>query len=353
MKQTPLTDYSKRLGAKMAEFAGYDMPIQYEGILAEHKAVRESAGIFDVSHMGHARIFDPSVSRLLSRSLEKVPLGKGAYNLIMKEDGGIIDDAFVYRLGEREWHIVLNASRKEVDVEYLKNAKKLDGIAMLAVQGPKVIGMIGELAPRRGVAVDASVLGVKILLAVRTGYTGEDGFEMIVADASAEKLFERLIDAGMKPCGLGARDLLRLEAALPLYGLEISETIDPYEAGLGFAVELDRDDFIARSALIRRKEAPTRRRVGLTVAKGPVPRHEHEVLSAEGKIVGKVTSGSFSPILGKGIALALVEKNSKPEKIKIRETICNAAEVSLPFYRRKKCLASVEMRLSGCQNKTF
>lgn len=335
MKKTPLYNLHRRLNAKMADFAGYEMPIQYEGIFAEHKAVREKCGVFDVSHMGHAAIRKPEISRLLSRSLLNIKIGKGAYTLILKENGGIIDDTFIYRFSENYWHIVLNASRKEVDVDYLSDVEPIPELAMLAVQGPEVISMLGELCQKRSIAENIEVLGIKIIFAARTGYTGEDGYELILPVESAETFMERLIDEGVKPCGLGARDLLRLEAALPLYGHEITEEINPYEAGLGFAVELDRD-FIARKALVELQNNLKRKRTGLLTPKGPVPRQNFDVLNDEEKSIGIVTSGSFSPLLDKGIALALIDINSKPASIKIRNSKISVEETDLPFYRRKR-----------------
>ncbi len=332
---TPLTALHRARGARIVPFAGYEMPVQYEGILAEHRAVRTRAGIFDVGHMGHCRVTSPAISRFLSRPLEKIAVGKSCYALIMNEEGGIVDDCISYRLGESLWHIVLNASRKQVDVETLRDVEPRFDLAMIACQGPDVVPVLGELCPRRGFAAEIEVLGVPVELAARTGYTGEDGFELVVRPQNAEPLWKGLLERGFAPCGLGSRDLLRIEAALPLYGQEISETIDPFEAGLGFAVDFDRGDFVGRAALERRKVAPTRRRAGLNVKKGSVPRHDHEVVDASGRVVGVVTSGTYSPLLDQGIALALVDKESTPSAVRIRGVDCQAVEVELPFYRRQ------------------
>ncbi|MEK8024189.1 MAG: glycine cleavage system aminomethyltransferase GcvT [Candidatus Hydrogenedentota bacterium] len=340
IKKTPLTDAHRALGAKMGPFAGYDMPIQYEGILAEHKAVRTKCGIFDVSHMGHCLTSDPGISRILSRPLDKISLGKSCYMLIMNPDGGIIDDCIAYRMKDDLWHIVLNASRKEIDVAALGNVTPRFELAMIALQGPEAISLAGELCPRRGFATNVNVLGVDVTLVARTGYTGEDGYEFVLPAESAGLLWKKLMDNGAAPCGLGVRDLLRIEAGLPLYGMDISEETDPYETGLAFAVDLDRPEgsFLAREALLRRKDGP-RRRAGLKLPKGAVPRHDYPVADASGRTVGKVTSGTFSPLLDCGIALALVEKSSRPNAVRIRGTDCIAEEVALPFYRspgRKK-----------------
>jgi aminomethyltransferase len=336
VKTTPLTASHKRLGAKMAPFAGYEMPIQYAGIIAEHKAVREDAGIFDVSHMGHARITDRSVARFLSRPLERASIGKSSYALIMTPEGGIVDDCIYYGLQDGSWHIVLNASRKEVDIETLKSVTPLPNLSMIALQGPKALAIAGEICPRRGCVENATVLGVEVELTARTGYTGEDGYEFMLDASKAETLWTRLMEKGAKPCGLGARDVLRIEAGLPLYGSDIDTTTDPYETGLAFAVDFEgREDFIAADALRRRKDG-ARRRVGLTVSKGAVPRHEYPVVDATGRAIGVVTSGTYSPLLEKGLALALVEKNAHPAAIRIRGADCHAEEVPLPFYRRRR-----------------
>jgi aminomethyltransferase len=336
VKTTPLTAAHKRLGAKMAPFAGYEMPIQYQGILAEHKAVRERAGIFDVSHMGHAHVTDRSVSRLLSRPLERAAIGKSCYALIMTPEGGIVDDCIFYGLTDGSWHIVLNASRKDVDVATLKSVMPLSRLSMIALQGPQALEIAGEICPRRGCAERANVLGIEVELTARTGYTGEDGYEFMLDASKAEALWTRLMEKGAMPCGLGARDLLRVEAGLPLYGSDIDTTTDPFETGLSFAVELDgRDDFIAGEALRRRKDG-ARRRAGLTVPKGAVPRHGYAVVDADGRDIGVVTSGTYSPLLERGLALALVEKNAHPAAIRIRGADCHAEEVPLPFYRRRR-----------------
>ncbi len=339
---TPLTADHRARGAKMAAFAGYDMPIQFAGILAEHAAVRRECGVFDVSHMGHCRTANPAVSRVLSRPLSRMPVGKGTYGLILNDRGGIIDDCISYRLSETEWHIILNASRKEVDVATLNGAgggpvTPLPDLAMIALQGPKALALAGELCPRRGFARDGQVLGVPVTLACRTGYTGEDGFEFVLPSAHALELWTKLIAAGAAPCGLGARDLLRIEAGLPLYGMDIGEETDPWESGLAFAVDLeDRPELAAREVLAARRDQGTHRRAGLRAPKGAVPRHGYPVLDAAGRVIGEVTSGTFSPLLDAGIALARVEKNATPTAVRIRSSDCAVTEVPLPFYRRSK-----------------
>lgn len=336
LKSTPFAELHRAAGAKMAPFAGYDMPVQYAGVLAEHAAVRHRIGIFDVSHMGHAIIENPAVSFHLSRPIEEIAMGKSCYLLILNAQGGIIDDCIVYRIGAHRWHIIANASRKEVDFDALEKIAPIirrPELAMIACQGPGVLPLLGELAPRRGFTPNREVLGVEVELTARTGYTGEDGYEFVLEGSLAPELWTRLIEKGAEPCGLAARDLLRIEAGLPLYGSDMDETTTPYETGLEFALHPDRD-FIAHDSLTKR--VTTRRRAGLTMPKGAVPRHGYPVLDAAGAKVGEVTSGTFSPLLDKGLALAIVAADSKPAAIEIRGRACPAEEVSLPFYRRKK-----------------
>lgn len=318
------------------------MPIQFAGILSEHAAVRTACGVFDVSHMGHALVADTAASRILSRPLERMAEGKGTYGLILNDRGGIVDDCIAYRIGAQAWHVILNASRKEVDLAALRAAspggiQALPGLAMIALQGPSALGLVGELCPRRAFVAGVSVLGVPVRLACRTGYTGEDGYEFVVEADRALPLWSALLAAGAAPCGLGARDLLRIEAGLPLYGTDIDEETDPWESGLGFAVDLEgRTELLARTALVRRREEGTRRRVGLRAPKGAVPRHGHAVLDAGGRVIGEVTSGTYSPALDAVVAIARVEKAGAPAAVRIRTSDCAVQEVPLPFYRRPK-----------------
>jgi aminomethyltransferase len=336
LKRTPLFELHRAAGGRLVPFAGYEMPVQYAGILAECKAVREAAGIFDVSHMGQAHLRSAASFGKLSRSPAKAELGAALYTLIMRSDGGIIDDCIFYRHADSFWTVVLNASRKEIDLSVLEDAMTLPTRAMIALQGPEAVAMIGELCPRRRFVSDIEVLGARIAVACRTGYTGEDGYEFMLEAEEAPRLWKRLIDCGAAPCGLGARDLLRLEAGLPLYGHEMNETTNPWETGLGFAVDLDRDDdFAAREALTRLKESP-RRRAGLKVVKGAVPRAECPVVDVAGREIGVVTSGAYSPLLDAGIALARIERSAVPAAVRIRGTDCLAEEVPLPFHRRRR-----------------
>lgn len=335
MKETPLTEIHRNSGARLVEFAGYLMPIQYEGIVKEHLAVRQAAGIFDVSHMGHFRISDATVSRFLSRPLQSIPVGESTYALIMNEGGGIEDDCIVYRIAEDDWHMVVNAARKEHDARYLKKIEVMSELAMIALQGPDALRIAGEICDRKTFARDVTVLGVPVKLTARTGYTGEDGYEFILAPDNARKLWNKLTDAGVTPCGLGARDSLRIEAGLPLYGTDMDEETFPSEAGLSFAVDKEHTELIANKAL--EKKQPVHKRAGLLLEKGPVPRTGCPVLDEAGNEIGIVTSGTFSPVLETGVAIARIRRDeAEPASVKIRNNACSCEVVKLPFYRRKK-----------------
>lgn len=339
---TPLTTDHRARGARMAEFAGYDMPIQFSGILAEHAAVRGACGLFDVSHMGHALLRDEAASGILSRPLGRMAVGRGTYALLLNDRGGIVDDCLVYRLDAGAWHIILNASRKAVDLAALEavapnGVEPLPELAMIALQGPTAVATVGELCPRRGFATGIDVLGVRVRIACRTGYTGEDGYEFVVDADEAVTLWTRLVEAGAVPCGLGARDLLRIEAGLPLYGSDMDEERDPWESGLAFAVDLeDRPELRSAESLARRRETTSHRRAGLRLPKGAVPRHGHGVLDAAGNVIGEVTSGTFSPLFDAGIAIARIARDAVPAAVRIRSSDCAASEVPLPFYRRSR-----------------
>ncbi|RMH58946.1 MAG: glycine cleavage system aminomethyltransferase GcvT [Candidatus Hydrogenedentota bacterium] len=336
LKETVLAPIHEEEGARMGPFAGYRMPLTYAGTLAEHRAVREKAGIFDVSHMGQALIRNPSVDRVLSRPLTSIPVGTGRYTLILNADGGIVDDTFVYRLEESLWHIVVNASRKETDWKVLGEIEVLEDVAMIAIQGPRVVPLLGEMCARRRFVRETEVAGVNVRLLVRTGYTGEDGYEAIVEKERAAELWRVLRRKEMEPCGLAARDLLRIEAALPLYGADIDETTRPHEVGLEFAVrEPDRKGFVARDIL---SNPPPRRfrRCGIVGSAGPIPRRGATILDAGGEDVGVVTSGTFSPVLQAPIALGRIASSKQPAGVVIRGRKYSVKEAPLPFYRRER-----------------
>ena len=327
LKRTPLHDVHVALGARMIEFAGWSMPVQYTSVLAEHRAVRAGVGLFDLSHMGEFAFEGPAaeenLQRLLTNDVASLPPGRAHYTLILNERGGVVDDVILYRLDAGRFMLVVNAANTAKDREWLRSRlkgrvvmeDKSDETALLAVQGPRaeavVAGLLGrDLSHLPGFAAEQVELdGAQVLLS-RTGYTGEDGFELYCSSGDALRLWERFLEAGkgegIVPVGLGARDTLRLEARLPLYGNELTEETTPLEAGLSFAVKLEKGDFTGREALLAQKERGVARRlVGFEMVERGIPRKGYPVFAGERR-VGEVTSGSFSPTLERDIGLAYV-----------------------------------------------
>lgn len=363
LKRTALYEHHRTLGARMVAFAGWQMPIQYTSIVAEHHAVRRACGVFDVSHMGRIVFRGPhAVSHLrylVTYDVSKLAPGRAHYALLCDHDGGIRDDIFIYRLAEHEFMVVVNAANAESDSEWMRAHPSPQGAAtiedrqqetvMLALQGPDAARHLDDLLP--GVATRLSTqLKARYcmlvpwnsgeMLVARTGYTGEDGFELITSSTAGIALWERLMEAGVQPCGLGARDTLRLEAALVLYGNDIDQTTNPYEAGLGWVVSLDDGvQFIGREALLAIQErGPSRRLVCLRAEAAGIPRPGCPVIH-NGQVVGQVTSGGPSPTLGVGIAMGyvpsvLAEVGTMVE-IDVRGRLLPASIVQRPFYRRE------------------
>jgi aminomethyltransferase len=361
LHETPLVERHRALGAKLIDFAGWLMPVQYGGIIEEHRAVRERAGLFDLSHMGELFVEGPQAGAALAAALVSDPpalkVGRAHYSMISAPDGGILDDLIVYRVADERFLVVANASNAQLVSDTL--TERLSGFravlddrslatALIAVQGPAAAGIVGpltdvDLAALRYYAIaEGRVAGIPALVA-RTGYTGEDGFEVFVEWGRADHLWSTLAEGGRKaglvPAGLGARDTLRLEAGMPLYGNELDSTTNPYEAGLGRVVKLDKPgDFVGRAALERvARDGPTRRLVGLIVRGRGIARHGYPVWAADRR-TGVVTSGTQSPTLGKPIAMAYVAPgDAEPGTIvdvEIREQRVPAEVVALPFYRR-------------------
>jgi aminomethyltransferase len=359
--RTPLEPVHLALGARLIEFGGWSMPVQYGSILEEHRAVRERAGLFDLSHMGELGIEGPEAGDALAAALVSAPralaIGRAHYSMICAPDGGIIDDLIVYRLGETSFLIVANAGNAQVVSDVL--TERLVGhravlddqsfaTVMCAVQGPLSAAILApitdiDLAALRYYAIaEGAVAGIPSQVA-RTGYTGEDGFEVFVDATRGQELWEALAaagqDHGLVPCGLGARDTLRLEAGMPLFGNELDRTTNPYEAGLGRVVKLDKPgDFVGRAALAKvAAEGPRRQLVGLAIRGRGIARHGHPVRRAE-RETGVVTSGTHSPTLGRAVAMAHVapadaEVGTMVE-VGIRDAWVPAEVVPLPFYRR-------------------
>jgi glycine cleavage system T protein (aminomethyltransferase) len=369
LRRTPLTGVHERLGATLTGFAGWLMPLRYGSETAEHNAVRTAAGLFDLSHMGEIAVTGPDAAAALDYALTGQPSalapGRARYTMICAPDGGVLDDLIVYRLADDEFLVVANAANTATVLAALTDrasgaaqvTDRTDDYALIALQGPNAPSILGRVTDADLAAVKyyasypVQVAGHQILLA-RTGYTGEDGFELFAAPADAERIWDALTaagaDDGLVPAGLAARDTLRLEAGMPLYGNELGPDITPFDAGLGRVVKLDKPgDFVGRAALAERADTAARRElVGLVSQSRRVPRHGYEVLW-DASPCGRVTSGAPSPTLGVPIAMAYMEPDvarqareddaeGKPSRlaIDIRGRAEPAELVRLPFYRR-------------------
>ena len=353
MKRTPL--YSKHIGAGgvMVDFGGYELPVRYsDGILAEHAAVRERAGLFDVSHMGEILVEGNATAyleKLLTNRFSDMAPGKVRYSLMLYPEGGVVDDVLVYRRAEESYLVVVNAANREKDYEWMKahaegvTLKDIsDETALLALQGSAAKEILsGVKLPEKYYTFieNVDIFGMNATIS-RTGYTGEYGVEIFLKNEDAPVLWDRLIEKGaeygMKPAGLGARDTLRLEAAMPLYGHEMDETISPLEAGLDFGVKLGKAEFIGRDALLA-AGAPSRVRVGLEITGRGIAREHQDVFLGD-KNIGMTTSGTHCPAAGKALAMALVDaSHSAPGTnldVDIRGRRVSATIVPLPFYHR-------------------
>jgi aminomethyltransferase len=339
----------------MVPFAGWEMPVQYEGIIEEHRAVRDRAGIFDVCHMAEFRVFGfgafEALQGLVTSDLHRIDeLGRAQYTLMLDETGGVIDDLIVYHTGDLEYLVIANAGNHDVDVEWLRAHLPADiefvdeseRTGLIAIQGPEAVRIITELAgtepPERFHIAEAKLDDTVPVLLARTGYTGEDGVEIVCSAADAVAVWRLLLSfPEVAPCGLGARDTLRLEMGYPLHGSDMDRSIDPLSAGLGWVVSAKKGDYVGRAAVEAIREAgPTRKLVGLTVTEG-VPRHGYPVLH-EGVEVGTVASGTFSPTLGHGIAtayvpIALAEPGTVLQ-VAIRRKTVDATVARPPFVTR-------------------
>ncbi len=364
LKHTPLHDLHRELGARLVPFAGYEMPVQYTSILEEHRTVRSAVGLFDLSHMGEIGVSGDSAVEYLRHALVSDPgtleIGQAQYSMACDLEGGIIDDLIVYRLADEAFLVVCNASNRTAVVEQLARLlaegdfsasldDRSDRTGLVAPQGPRAAALIGELTELdldsignyRSAA--GTVAGIECLVA-RTGYTGEDGFELFCDANRARELWEALATAGdrhgARPCGLGARDTLRLEAGMPLYGNELGRDTNPFEVNLGRVVKLGKGDFVGRAALQAVKETgPARKLIGLQMVDNAIPRFGYEV-RAGGAAVGRVTSGTLSPTLGTRIAMALVPAGmasvGNPFEVVVRDRPYRAEQVQLPFYKRPR-----------------
>ena len=363
LRRTPLWDCHREAGARLVEFAGYEMPVQYAGVIDEHRAVRGAAGLFDVSHMGEVRVSgsgaEAFIERLTPNSVAKLKPGRAHYSGLLTEEGGYIDDLLVYRIASEEFLLVVNAANREEDFAWIRSHAPEEGVeledvsdryALLALQGPKAVEILAPLASIDVAAIRyyrfamGEVDGVPTLIS-RTGYTGEDGFELYLDPSAAERIWNRLFEtgasAGLAPAGLGARDTLRLEAGMALYGHELDRSTSPYEAGLAWVVKLASGEFIGRDALVAQKESGAPRTlIGFEIEGRGIARQGHEVLDAEGQAVGVVTSGTWSPTFEKALGMAYVPTElAHPGAsigVSVRGRTLPAKIVELPFYKRPK-----------------
>jgi len=369
IRKTALHALHRQMGAKMVEFNGWEMPVEYPsagGILAEHNAVRTGVGIFDVSHMGDIRLAGrqalSAVQHVSMNDASRLAVGQAQYAALLYPEGTFVDDVIVHRLGEDEYLLVINAGTREKDFNWVRdNTREFDcrvehlsdEFTQIAIQGPKGVHLLQKLTDANLSAVKfywvtrGTVCGLKNILIARTGYTGEDGFEIYIPsnEATSERVWKEVLAAGKEfgvvPCGLGSRNTLRLEAKLPLYGHEISDTINVWEAGLDRFIKMEKSDFIGRGALEKAKAAGVKRTlVGLEMVERGIARDGYKVLDESGKEVGYVTSGSPAPFLKKNIALAYVPPSfagiGTRVKIEIRGQGVAALVIPTPFYKRPK-----------------
>lgn len=368
LDRTPLFDWHTKHGGRMVEFGGWEMPVQYSSIVDEHQTVRKAVGLFDISHMGRlsfkGRDAKPFLDRFVTCNVETLADGQIRYGLVCNENGGILDDILVNRVDETTYGLVVNASNRIKIIDWISTLlshpvsagrpqivfqDQTKSTAMIAIQGPHAATLItavtGADVSRMKYYTGRNIAfqGMSAFLS-RTGYTGEDGFELIVPEDAAVNVWDAFVTAGagqgIKPCGLGCRDTLRLEAAMPLYGHELSEQIDPLTAGLDFAVKLEKPDFIGKAALQKRHLQTDRPvRVGLKLESRRIAREHSEIYAGESRI-GEVTSGTFSPTLEQSIAMGYVNADKSQAgcavEIDIRGKREPAVVVPLPFYRRSK-----------------
>ena len=358
--KTPLYDAHVKLGGRIVPFAGYLLPVQYEGVIAEHMAVRQKAGLFDVSHMGEITMKGKgalaTLNHLLTNDFTNMPVGKVRYSVMCYEDGGVVDDLLVYKFGDEDYYIVVNASNRHKDFEHMKKniladtqiEDISDRVAQVALQGPEACNIIRKLMKEEDIPMkyytakrDVDIAGINCLISY-TGYTGEAGYEIYTANEDIEKLWDLLLEAGKEngliPCGLGARDTLRLEASMPLYGHEMDETISPLETGLDFGVKMGKEEFIGKKGLEERGE-PKICRVGLQIVDKGVLREHQDIYVGDEKI-GHTSSGTFSPLFKTSIAMALIDRKYSDldtvVEVDVRGRRLKAKVVAMPFYKRER-----------------
>ncbi|MDP2160840.1 MAG: glycine cleavage system aminomethyltransferase GcvT [Flavobacterium sp.] len=360
MKSTALSHIHESLGAKMVPFAGYNMPVQYEGVTAEHETVRNGVGVFDVSHMGEFILSGPNalalIQKVTSNDASVLTVGRAQYSCLPNDNGGIVDDLIVYRLEEEQYLLVVNASNIEKDWNWISSHNDLDvdmrnlsdNYSLLAIQGPKSVEAMQSLTSIDLAAIKyyhfevADFAGIENVIISATGYTGSGGFEIYCKNDEVEHIWKKVFEAGtsygIKPIGLAARDTLRLEMGFCLYGNDINDTTSPLEAGLGWITKFNKEFTNSTNLLKQKEEGISKKLVGFELTERGIPRHDYQIVDADGNNIGIVTSGTMAPSLGKGIGLGYVATEfagvDSEIFIQIRNNKVAAKVVKLPFYKK-------------------
>ncbi|WP_298903415.1 glycine cleavage system aminomethyltransferase GcvT [uncultured Psychroserpens sp.] len=355
MKNTALTATHEALGAKMVPFAGYNMPVQYDGVNVEHEAVRTGVGVFDVSHMGEFLIEGPHaldlIQKVCSNDASKLTIGKAQYSCLPNDDGGIVDDLIVYRVKDETYLLVVNASNIEKDWNWISSKNDIgaemrdlsESYSLLAIQGPKAVEAMQSLSSHDLSEIKfynfvvGDFAGIEHVIISATGYTGSGGFEIYCKNDEVKQIWDKVVDAGAKPIGLAARDTLRLEMGYCLYGNDIDDTTSPIEAGLGWITKFSKDFTNSEALEDEKRRGPERKLVAFELDDRGIPRQGYDIVDSSGKTIGNVTSGTMSPSLGKGIGLGYVpiifSKVDSKINIQIRKNAVPATVVKLPFYK--------------------
>ena len=360
MKNTALTHIHESLGAKMVPFAGYNMPVQYEGVNAEHETVRNGVGVFDVSHMGEFLISGPNalalIQKVTTNDAETLVIGKAQYSCLPNENGGIVDDLIVYKVKEEQYLLVVNASNIEKDWNWISSKNDVgaemknisDEYSLLAIQGPMAMEAMQSLTSVDLAGIKyyhfevADFAGIEHVIISATGYTGSGGFEIYAKNSEIEQIWNKVFEAGkaygIKPIGLAARDTLRLEMGFCLYGNDINDTTSPLEAGLGWITKFNKEFTNSENLKAQKEAGVSRKLVGFELTERGIPRHDYEIVDANGNIIGIVTSGTMAPSLNKGIGLGYVTTEFSGVDseifIRIRKNDIPAKVVKLPFYKK-------------------
>jgi aminomethyltransferase len=360
MKNTALTHIHESLGAKMVPFAGYNMPVQYEGVTAEHETVRNAVGVFDVSHMGEFLLSGPNalalIQKVTSNDASTLTIGRAQYSCLPNNQGGIVDDLIVYKIKEEQYLLVVNASNIEKDWDWISSHNDLgvemknlsDDYSLLAIQGPKAVEAMQSLTSINLAEIKyyhfevADFAGIEHVIISATGYTGSGGFEIYCKNSEVEQIWNKVFEAGasfgIKPIGLAARDTLRLEMGFCLYGNDINDTTSPLEAGLGWITKFTKEFTNSENLKKQKEEGVTKKLVGFELLERGIPRHDYEIVDADGNNIGIVTSGTMAPTVGKGIGMGYVKTDfadvDSEIYIQIRNNKVKAKVVKMPFYKK-------------------